>query len=185
ATYAVCLLTGSIWTDDRLHHHFRMTEKESGAVLLDSIEIHTVELGKHKGTKESLRTASVLEQWCYWIIHSHEHSEDELRELLPGLEFLHATRELRKIQEITEEKQMYDSREKGHLDWQSSIIDAREEGREEGLEKGREEGEIKLIKTLREILNISPSDDSQFEGKSLMELQAITASLRDQILKRS
>lgn len=88
---------------------------------------------------------------------------------------------------------MYDSREKGHLDWQSSIIDAREEGREKGreeglekgMEKGREEGEIKLIKTLREILNISSSDDSQFEGKSLMELQAITASLRDQILKRS
>jgi len=46
ATYAVCLLTGSIWTDDRLHHHFRMTAKESGAVLLDSIEIHTVEFGK-------------------------------------------------------------------------------------------------------------------------------------------
>ena len=166
-----------------------MTEKESGAVLLDSIEIHTVELGKYKGTQESLRTASVLEQWCYWIIHSHEHSEEELRELLPGLEFLHATRELRKIQEITEEKQMYDSREKGYLDWQSSIADAREEGLEIGLEKGREEGlekgEIKLIRTLQEILNIPTSDDSQFEGKSLVELQAITASLRDQILKRS
>ncbi len=59
---------------------------------------------------------------------SHEHSEEELRELLPGLEFLQATRELRRIQEITEEKQMYDSREKGYLDWQSSMLDAREEG---------------------------------------------------------
>lgn len=152
---------------------------------MDSIEIHTVELGKYKGTQESLRTASVLEQWCYWIIHSHEHSEDELRELLPGLEFLHATRELRKIQEITEEKQMYDSREKGHLDWQSSIVDAREEGREEGLEKGQEQGEIKLIRTLQEILNLPTSDDNEFEGKTLADLQAITASLRDQILKRS
>jgi flagellar biosynthesis/type III secretory pathway protein FliH len=170
-----------------------MTEKESGAVLLDSIEIHTVELGKYKGTLESLRTASVLEQWCYWIIHSHEHSEEELRELLPGLEFLHATQELRKIQEITEEKQMYDSREKGYLDWQSSIADAREEGlekglekgREEGLEKGREEGEIKLIRTLQDILNISLSDEAAFQGKSLLELQAITASLREQIRKRT
>ena len=185
ATYVVCLLTGSIWTDDRLHHHFRMAEKESGAVLLDSIEIHTVELGKYIGTQESLGTTSVLEQWCYWIIHSHEHSEDELRELLPGLEFLHATRELRKIQEISEEKQMYDSREKGHLDWQSSIVDAREEGREEGLEKGQEKGEIKLIRTLQEILNLPTSDDNEFEGKTLADLQAITASLRDQILKRS
>ena len=80
---------------------------------------------------------------------------------------------------------MYDSREKGYLDWQSSIADAREEGLEKGIEKGREEGEIKLIRTLQDILNISPSEETVFEGKSLLELQAITASLRDQILKRS
>ncbi len=84
---------------------------------------------------------------------------------------------------------MYDSREKGYLDWQSSIVDAREEGleigREEGLEKGREEGEIKLIRTLQVILNLPTSEDSDFEAKSLVELQAITAALRDQILKRS
>jgi flagellar biosynthesis/type III secretory pathway protein FliH len=172
-------------------------ESELGSILpsrkslakLDSIEIHTVDLWKYRGTQESLGTASVLEQWCYWIIHSHEHSEEELRESLPGLEFLHATRELCKIQEISEEKQMYDSREKGYLDWQSSIVDAREEGleigREEGLEKGREEGEIKLIRTLQVILNLPTSEDSDFEAKSLVELQAITAALRDQILKRS
>ncbi len=64
-----------------------MTEKESGKVLLDSIEIHTVDLGKYKGTRDSLGAASVLEQWCYWIMCSHEHSEEELRELLPGLSF--------------------------------------------------------------------------------------------------
>ena len=43
---------------------------------------------------------------------------------------------------------MYDSREKGYLDWQSSIVDAREEG--------REKGEIKMIRTLQEILNLTP-----------------------------
>ncbi|MFN7290905.1 MAG: Rpn family recombination-promoting nuclease/putative transposase [Pirellula sp.] len=152
ATYAVCILTASIWKDNRPRHHFRMAEKGSGEVLRDGIEIQTVE---------------------------------ELRELLPGLPFLHATRELREIQEVNKERQMYDSREKGRLDWQSSLLDARAEGRDEGLEKGREEGEIKLIRTLRKILNISYSDDSEFKGKTLVELQAITASLRDQILKRS
>ncbi len=80
------LLTGSIWGMTGCITIFEW-QKESGAVLLDSIEIHTVELGKYKGTQESLQTASVLEQWCYWIIHSHEHSEEELIELLPGLEF--------------------------------------------------------------------------------------------------
>jgi predicted transposase/invertase (TIGR01784 family) len=185
ATYAVCILTESIWKDNRLHHHFRMAEKGSGEVLRDGIEIHTVELAKYNGVGATLAEASVLEQWCYWIKHSHDHTVEELRELLPGLPFLHATRELREIQEVNEERQMYDSREKGRLDWQSSLLDARAEGRDEGREEGREEGEIKLIRTLREILNISYSDDSEFKGKTLVELQAITASLRDQILKRS
>lgn len=197
ATYAVCILTQSIWIDERLHHHFRMTEKNTGEMLRDGIEIHTIELSKYNSGSESLSTASVLEQWCYWIKNSHEHSEEELQALLPGLAFLQATQELREINEVSEEKHMYDSREKGYLDWQSSLVDAREEGlevgiekgreegREEGREKGREEGEVKLIRTLQAILKTSISEDSEFQGKTLAELQAITASLRDQILKRS
>jgi predicted transposase/invertase (TIGR01784 family) len=46
ATYAVCLLMRPLWRDERLHHHFRMVEKESSEVLQDAIEIHTVELSK-------------------------------------------------------------------------------------------------------------------------------------------
>ena len=200
ATYAVCLLVNPVWKDDRFHHHFRMTEKESGEVLQDGIEIHSVELSKYNGTLSSLVIATPLEQWCYWFKHSHEHTVEELRELLPGLAFLQATRELYEIQEVKEEKQMYDSREKGQLDWQASILDAeaeglekglkmglekgREEGREEGLERGQEKGEIKLIRTLQDILSIPISEDSEFDGKTLVELQMITASLRDQIHKR-
>ncbi|MEI7462488.1 MAG: hypothetical protein WCK15_24075, partial [Pirellula sp.] len=63
-----------------------------------------------------------------------------MQELLPGLEFLRATGELNAIREITEEKQMYDAREKASLDIQSNLIDARQEGREEGREEGRQEG---------------------------------------------
>jgi predicted transposase/invertase (TIGR01784 family) len=189
STYAVCLLMRPIWQDQRLHHHFRLVEKQSGDVLEDTIEIHTVELSKYNGSEGSLSQASVLEQWCYWIKHSSEHSEEELRALLPGLAFLRATRELREIQEVTEEKQMYDSREKAALDLQSGLIDAREAGVEEGLEKGLEKGElngeIKLIKTLQEILGEPMSEESELRARTLDQLQALAADLRNRVLRRT
>ena len=129
--------------------------------------------------------ASVLEQWCYWIKHSHEHTEEELRELLSGLPFLQATQQLNEIREVTEEKHMVDSREKAALDLQSGLIDAREEGREQGLEKGLEKGEIKLIRTLQEILGEPISTESDLAKHELEQLQSIAAVLRDRILRRS
>ena len=102
--------------------------------------------------------SNVLEQWCYWIKYSREHSQQELQTLLPELAFLKATRELVGICERTEERQMYDSREKAALDFQSGLIDAKEEG--------REEGEIKLIRTLQEILGEPLTEEADFAGHS-------------------
>lgn len=131
---------------------------------------------------------NVLEQWCYWIKYSHEHTEEELQALLPGLPFWQATRELNAIRKLTEEKQMYDSREKAALDLESGLIDAKEEGIELGLvkgrEEGREEGEVKLIRTLQEILGGPVSDEAEFESHTLEQLQAIAVELRSRILQR-
>jgi len=46
ATYSICLLMRNLWKDEQLHHQFQLVERESGMVLADSIEIHTV--GHHK-----------------------------------------------------------------------------------------------------------------------------------------
>lgn len=140
ATYSVCLLMRKLWDDQQLHHHYRLVERTTGRVMEESVEIHTVELSKYNGSSKTVRNASELEQWCYWFNNADGHSEDELQELLPGLAFLRATSELQKIHEITEEKNMYDSREKALLDYQSSLIDARNEARAQGLEEGRQEG---------------------------------------------
>ena len=76
----------------------------------------------------SVRWAGVLEQWAYWIKNTSEHTVEELRELLPELEFLRAKGELNAFRDITEEKQRYDAREKASLDIQSNWIDARQGG---------------------------------------------------------
>jgi len=67
----------------------------AGEVLGDSIEIHMVELSKYNGSAETVTQSSSLEQWCYWIKYSSEHTAEELQALLPGLAFLRATKDIR------------------------------------------------------------------------------------------
>ena len=72
ATYSICLLMRNLWEDDQLHHQFQLVDRESGRILEDSIEIHTVELAKYNGVPSEVRRASVLEQWAYWIKNSRD-----------------------------------------------------------------------------------------------------------------
>ena len=96
---------------------------------------------------------------------------------------------------------MYDTREKAIRDQQWIMNAARREAREEGLqegrevgrqegrevgrEEGREEGEIKLIRTLQEILGGPVGDTVAFQGRSLEQLRAMTEELRNKIQRRN
>jgi predicted transposase YdaD len=60
-----------------------------------------------------------------------------------------------------------------------------QEGRQEGRQEGLKEGNIQLIQTLQEILGLPASEASTLEHRSLEQLQAITAELRQQIRDRS
>ena len=58
-------------------------------------------------------------------------------------------------------------------------------GRQEGKQEGLKEGQIQLIQTLQEILGLPLSDASTFQDRSLDQLQAITAELRQQVRERN
>ena len=186
ATYSICLLMRNLWDDEQLHHQFRLVDRESGRVLEESIEIHTVELAKYNGNASEVRNASVLEQWAYWIKNSSEHTVEELQELLPGLEFLRATGELNAIREITEEKQMYDAREKASLDIQSNLIDARQEGRQEGIKIGEQRGGLKKsIQIYEGLLGDSPTSESDLKDLSMEELESKVTHLQKRLRDRT
>jgi PD-(D/E)XK nuclease family transposase len=167
-----------LWDDAMLHHHFQLVERATGEVLGDSIEIHMVELSKYNGSAETVTQSSVLEQWCYWIKYSSEHTAEELQALLPGLAFLRATKELNDIQTITEEKAMYDSREKAILDYESSLIDARQEGEAIGIEKGR-------ILLLQELIGGPAISTLELNAMSLEELTATIMRLQTKLRERN
>jgi hypothetical protein len=97
--------------------------------------------------------------------------------LFPQPEFQKATDSIDRIAKKTEDKAMYDTREKALRDQQWILNAVKREA--------REEGEIRLIQTLQEILGVEVSEESSLQGKSIDGLQALTAELRELIQNRS
>ena len=184
--YAICLLEGTLWDNSpKVHHAFRLTDAHSGRTLSNTLEIHTLELGWYNLQEADLPTASPLGCWIFWLLHAHEYDRESLLKLLPDQAFQMATRTLTRISEITEDKQMYDAREKAIRDKQWALNASRNEGIAEGKIEGRIEGEIKLIRTLEVILQLPVSSEDGLAGKSLEDLQAITVTLQLKIRGRT
>ena len=191
--FSICLLDGVLWADSKkVHHAFRFTDRESGRTLNNTLEIHTLELGRYHVQEGDLPTASLLDCWLYWLIHAHEYEPAELLRLFPQAAIRQATQTITRIAEITEDKAMYDAREKAIRDQQWALNASRKEGliegeikgKIEGEIKGKIEGEIRMIRMLQEILEVPVSNESDFEGKSLEELQNQTSHLQDRVRTR-
>lgn len=196
--FSICLLEGTLWAKSpKVHHAFRLTDAQSGRTLSHTLEIHTLELGWYNLKEADLLTASALDRWIFWLMHAHEYDRETLLNLLPDQAFQMATRTLTRISEITEDKQMYDSREKAIRDRQWALNASRSEGIAEGEIKGKIkgkikgeiegkiEGEIKLIRVLEEILQLPVSSENVLVGKFLEELQSIATTLQSKIRSRS
>ena len=77
---------------------------------------------------------------------------------------------------------MYDSREKAILDYESNLIDAREEGREEGKAIGIEKGRIQL---LQELLDGPALSRLELDAMTLEELTSTMLSLQAKLRERN
>ena len=81
---------------------------------------------------------------------------------------------------------MYDSREKAILDYESSLIDARQEGEAIGIEKGEaigiEKGRIQL---LQELIGGTALSTLELNAMSLEELTATMMCLQTKLRERN
>ena len=122
-----------------VHHRFQLCDRTSGRVLRNTLEIHTLELGRYTLDESELKTASLLDCWLFWLLHAHEYELDELLKLFPQAAFQQATRTISQISLKTEDKAMYDAREKAIRDYNWGINAARREGEQIGEERGEQE----------------------------------------------
>ncbi|MFG0286533.1 MAG: hypothetical protein ACF8CQ_00065, partial [Rhodopirellula sp. JB044] len=115
----------------------------------------------------------------------------------PGIEFETAITTIETISAKTEDKQMYDQREKAQRDYEWAISGAREEGREEGREKGREEGMERgleqglergliagQIQTLQELLGDTPTTTAELAELHVDALTTHLAALQQRLRDR-
>ncbi|MFN9712548.1 MAG: Rpn family recombination-promoting nuclease/putative transposase [Planctomycetota bacterium] len=180
--YSICLLLGQLWDDcPKVHHAFRLVDRDSGRLLNETLEIHTLELGWYNLKESDLETASLLDRWLYWLLHAHQYDAQTLARLFPQPEFQKATDSIDRIAKKTEDKTMYDTREKAIRDQQWILNAARREGREEGREEGELFGRIRL---LQKLLGLSQSTDEELITKSSAELDAMATELQAQLRMR-
>jgi len=179
--YSICIANGILWKDAKnVHHAFQLTDKASGRVLDATIQIHTIELPRYNLAEADLTTASTLDRWLYWLLHAHEYEPATLPKLFPETAMQLATQTITRIAEMTEDKTMYDAREKAIRDHQWALNAAHREGKLEG----KIEGEIKVIRTLEVILGLPLSTETELAKQNLEELQKLTALLQEKARNR-
>jgi len=179
---SICLLPNEIFHDScQAHHRFQLVDRESGRELDRGIEVHTVELRKYNLSSARLREASKIEQWAFFLLYADQYPAERLRELLVGAEFQQAITVIEGIAAKTEDRVMYDAREKAQRDYQWAIQGARQEGREEGLEKGALAGRIQL---LQQLLGEPESSIEALRDLPTNELSAQLADLQQRLRSR-
>jgi predicted transposase/invertase (TIGR01784 family) len=100
--YSICLLEGRLWQDSaKVHHAFRLEDRDTGRVLQETLEIHTLELGWYNLREEELGTASELDRWLFWLLHAHQYDSESLDRLFPQPAFRQATDTITRIAKIT------------------------------------------------------------------------------------
>ncbi|MCY2999163.1 MAG: PD-(D/E)XK nuclease family transposase [Planctomycetota bacterium] len=163
--------------------------QDSGLLLGETLEIHTLELGWYNLQESELETASLLDRWLYWLLHAHQYDAQTLGSLFSQPEFQKATDSIDRIAKKTEDKAMYDTREKAIRDQQWILNAARREGLEEGeikgREEGREEGELfGKIRMLQNLLSLPQSTDDALHPSSRTELETLVTELQAQLRTR-
>jgi len=101
--------------------------------------------------------------------------------LIAQPEFQKATDSLDRIAKKTEDKAMYDTREKAIRDQQWILNATRREGRQEGREEGELFGKIRMLQNL---LSLPQSTDQELQPKSRTELETLATELQTQLRKR-
>jgi predicted transposase/invertase (TIGR01784 family) len=179
---SICLLRPILFAGaSQPHHRFELVDLPSGRKLENAIEVHTIGLSKYNLRERTISAASKLEQWAFLMLCAQDYDAATLKTLLPGIEFETAIETIEVISEKTEDKQMYDQREKAQRDYEWALSGAKQEGREEGLEKGTLAGKISVY---QELLGEPVSSNSELQSRDIDSLTTLLAELQQRLRNR-
>ncbi len=184
--YSIWLIDALLWPESpQFHHAFRLTDGTSGRILDGTLAIHTIELPKYNLKYSDLMPDDLLGWWLYWLRHAPDYEAEALRAAFLQPAIRRASETLIRIAEISEDKAMYDAREKAIRDHQWELDGARREGLIEGEREGLIKGEIKLVQMLQGLLYMPLSDEKELGPMGLEQLEALTRSLQEKLRSRT
>lgn len=176
--YVICLLDDEVWKEsDTKHHQFRLHDGQSGLTLVDTLEVHFLELPKYNLTEDGLVESSNVERWIYLLRHAEDYDIPRLRELFPDPACQLVIDTLEEITMKTEYREIYDSREKARLDelWRITAAERR------GERKGKLVGKIQAV---QELFGEAISNDEELFSRTYEELESIFADLQARLHHR-
>ena len=147
------------------------------------------DLPKYNTLYSDLGSGDMLGCWLYWLRHAPDYEPDALRTAFPQPALRRASETIIRIAEISEDKAMYDAREKAIRDRKWQLNAARQEGEDKGRIEGERAGLIKgmieMVRMLQGLLYLPVSDEKELSAMGLEQLGALTAGLQEQLRSRT
>ncbi|WP_158222640.1 Rpn family recombination-promoting nuclease/putative transposase [Rhodopirellula sp. MGV] len=173
----ICILDALLFRDSgSLHLDFQLRSK-TGERLTDCLQIHLLQLPKYMPEADNDVPSDPIRQWMHFFRFAGTSTLEELHRTLPDPVFTEAIGVLEMIAKNPEERRFYESRLKMQRDEEARLVAAREQGVEQGEAIGR-------VRVLQSLAGVEESAVEQLRSKSLDELSAMEANLKQQLRDR-
>lgn len=146
------------------HHRFRLWDDERQIIFTDQLELHLIELPKFDLPLEELTTD--LDCWLFFLRHGSELDLASWPNQLAEPTLQHAAQELSMLTQDDIQRERYESRMKGLMDYRSEIKAERQEGRQEGWLIGQ----IQLLQAFLHKEQTPADDLNQLSEDSLRQI---------------
>lgn len=167
----------------KYHLRFCLTEVEHHIPYNKDLEIHVLELPKFRKSETELSDG--LDTWLYFLQNAEKIDPDALPEAFSAPLFQRAVKELKMLSQTDIERERYEARRKGQLDYISGLKAAKMEGRVEGEAQGREIGErIGAIHAYEQLLMRPETPADRLQSLSLEVLASIADALKEQVFSQ-
>jgi predicted transposase/invertase (TIGR01784 family) len=181
----ICILEERLFRELPTYHNEFRLRTESGFEFSDLMQIHMLELPKYVAGSDNDVITDPLEQWMYFFQNAERSTPRQLLSRLADPIFRDLVEILLMIKRNPDMRYSYELRLKAERDEQARLQSAKLEGREEGLEEGVQLGEERgTIRTLEQLLNLTPTEASKLDSLSLEELKQTVSRLQSELRNR-
>lgn len=154
------------------HLRFRLLEASGHFPFADDLAVHILELPKF--TKSVTDLSSDLEIWLYFLRHAETMDTEAVPTALQRPLVLRALEELKMLMQTNAEREIYESRRKAQLDYNTGLKVARMEGQLAGEKIG-------MIHLCERLLHRPETPTEQLADLLLEDLRQLADDLQSQL----